>query len=129
MGRAMDKLDAYGIDAVVDDIGLQKTMTGIAIERGVSIGSLLTWINADPERSARVREVRRMMAAFWDEKAETVIFNAEDEFELKKAKELAHHYRWKAAKIAPLEYGERQQVEHSGKVGLESLVAGEPPKP
>lgn len=127
MGKAQDKLNAYGVDALCDDIGEQKSLTFIATEQGVSIGSLLTWIEADSERSARVKEVRRMMARFWDERAETVLFNAEDEFGLKKAKELSHHYRWRAAKIAPQDYGERQQVEHSGKLGLESLIAGEAP--
>jgi hypothetical protein len=33
--------------------------------------------------------------------------------------------KWYLSKIAPKRYGEKQQVEHSGKVSLESLVAGD----
>lgn len=65
------------------------------------------------------------MALHWDERAEAAISAASDEFELRKAKEISHHYRWRASKIAPKDYGDKQQVEHSGKVGLEHLVAGD----
>lgn len=109
---ARQRLDTYGVDALCEDIGAQKSLTLIAAEKKVSIGSLLVWIEADPERSVRVREVRKLMARYWDERAETVIANAEDEFALKKAKELAHHYRWRGSKIAPQEYGDRIQHDH-----------------
>ena len=39
------------------------------------------------------------------------IAQASDPFELAKAKELAHHYRWRASKIAPKLYGDKQSVE------------------
>lgn len=122
---AVNKLDAYGIEAVCEDIALGRSMTHVAFTVGVSIGSMLAWIAADPERSARVREVRVSMALHWDERAEAAISAASDEFELRKAKEISHHYRWRASKIAPKDYGDKQQVEHSGKVGLEHLVAGD----
>lgn len=102
-------------------------MTQIAADACVSVGSLLAWIAADSDRSARVREVRTAMALTWDEKAEAAISYARDEFELRKAKELGHHYRWRASKIAPRDYGDRIAHEHSGKVGLEQLVAGDEP--
>ncbi|TMN18478.1 hypothetical protein [Pseudoxanthomonas sp. X-1] len=111
MAAARQILDQYGLEAVCEDIGRGTSMTAIAQERGVSIGSLLTWVEADPERSARVREARSAMARYWDEKAEAGIESAEDEFALKKAKELSHHYRWRASKIAPREYGDK--VQHS----------------
>lgn len=120
---AREKLDAIGIDAVCDAIGDGTPLRAIAQDAGVSIGSLLTWIESDADRSARVRDSRAAMAKYWDERSEQVLETAGDEFELKKAKELSHHYRWRATKIAPREYGNLQQVEHSGKIGLEDLVA------
>jgi len=75
------------------------------------------WIEADPERSARVKQARMVMSRRWDEKSEAVLVNAGDDFDLKKAKELAHHYRWRAAKIAPRDYGDRQMTELSGPDG------------
>ena len=53
----------------------------------------------------------------WDEKALAGIEAAKDAFELAKAKEAAHHYRWRASKIAPSEFGDRQAIEHTGKGG------------
>lgn len=102
-----EAMDAFGVDALCEAIGNEESLTAIAKSQGVSVGAMLVWIEADPERSARVREARRLMARVWDEKAEQVIEDAEDEFALKKAKELAHHYRWRAKAIAPKEYGDR----------------------
>ena len=84
---------------------------------GVSIGSLITWIASDPERSARAREARINAARIWDEKAIDAIESANDPFELSRAKEIAHHYRWRASKAAPKDYGEKTTTEHTGANG------------
>lgn len=109
---ARDKLDAFGIDAICTAILHPKPMHAIAHEIGVSQGSLIAWIGATPERSARAREARAQTAQMWDDKATQVIEDAPDQFALAKAKELAHHYRWRASKIAPREYGDKVDVNH-----------------
>lgn len=116
-----DKMDAYGLEALCEAIAGGGTLTFVAADAGVSLTRLLAWIDANPERSARVREARASSAKLWDESAEREIREARDEFALKKARELAQHFRWRATKIAPKEYGDRQTVEHQG---LEALVAG-----
>lgn len=108
--RAKTKLNAIGLESVCEGICDGNSLTAIAEQAGVSVASLLNWIEAEPERSARVREARRLMARIWDERAEQLIANASDEFELKKAKELAHHYRWRAKAIAPKEYGDKVEL-------------------
>lgn len=124
MSTSHEKLDALGLDAICEAIVERNSLTKIARDAGVPVSGLLGWIEADPERSARVRETRAVTARLWDEQAEQVINSARDEFELKKAKELAHHYRWRGSKIAPREYGDQQRHVHEGKVGIEQLVAG-----
>lgn len=105
----MEAISAYGLDAVCEGILSGKGLREIAAEAGASAGSLLTWIEADAERSARVRETRASMARVWDEMAEEGIRQASDDLGLRKAKELAHHFRWRASKVAPREYGDRIQ--------------------
>lgn len=122
---AQAKLDAYGLDAVCEDIANRKSLTAIAEEQGVSVGAFFAWLEADDERSARVREVRASTARLWDEKAEEEIRAAKDDLGLRKAKELAHHYRWRATKIAPKEYGEKFEV--AAKMSLEQLVGASLP--
>lgn len=117
MSEVRAKLDSYGIDGVCNAICNEKPLTTLADEIGVSIGSLLMWIEADPERSARAREARIVMARRWDEKSEEILTRAEDDFALKKAKELSHHYRWRASKIAPRDYGDKTTLEHTGEGG------------
>lgn len=107
---AREKLDALGLDAMCASIADGKSMTDISKQIGVSFGSLATWLEADPERSARAREARSQVARLWDEKAEDEIRSATDNFELARAKELSHHFRWRASKIAPREYGDKVAV-------------------
>lgn len=107
---ASEKLEAFGIDAVCAAILHPKAMHAIAEEIGVSQGSLVAWIGADPERSARAREARVQTAQMWDEKATLTIETAGDQFELSRARELAQHYRWRASKIAPRDYGDKVAI-------------------
>jgi hypothetical protein len=109
---ARDKLDAFGIDALVEAILSPLPQHEIARQVGVSPASLVEWIAADGERLARAREARAQTALMWDDKATAVIEEAQDQFELAKAKELAHHYRWRASKIAPREYGDKVDLNH-----------------
>jgi hypothetical protein len=111
-GCAQRKLDALGIDAVCSRIINGETMTAIAKSAGADMATLTVWLAADENRSARAREARIQAARAWDERATEAIERAADPFELSKAKELAHHYRWRASKIAPRDYGDR--VQHSG---------------
>jgi len=104
---AKNRLETLGITEICDAIVNGKSMTQIAKEAGVSIGTLIVWLAGDPERSARAREARAQSARYWDERAAQVIEKARNQLALGKARELAHHYRWRAAKIAPREYGDK----------------------
>lgn len=112
-----EKLQAYGEQRVMDELANGKPMRHIAEEAEVSFGSLSVWIAADPDRSARAREARIHAARMWDEKAVSVIEEARDPFELSQAKELAHHYRWRASKTAPRDYGDKVTAELTGADG------------
>ena len=112
-----ERIDAFGIEAVCERLADGVTMTAIAEEIGVTVGKLSQWIASDEEHSARAREARIHAARIWDEKALSVVEQAQDLFELQRAKELAHHYRWRASKISPKEYGDKVTQEHTGANG------------
>jgi hypothetical protein len=120
---ARNKIDALGLDAMCEELCAGGTLTAIAKRLEVNIASLLAWIEADPNRSARTRESRVKSAQMWDEKAETVLVDAADLFELAKARELAQHYRWRAKAVAPREYGDKVTQEHTGAEGGPITVA------
>lgn len=115
-GPAASKLEAYGVDALCEAILNGVTLTDIAAQVGVSIGSLLNWRDAVPERSARAQEARVRRAEMWDELAETEIRAATDKFELDKANSVAHHFRWRSSKISPA-YREKTTTEVTGANG------------
>ena len=126
-----ERIEAFGIEAVCERLANGVTMTAIAEEIGVTVGKLSQWIASDEEHSARAREARIHAARIWDEKALSVIEQALDPFELQRAKELAHHYRWRASKTAPKEYGEKTTTEHTGAGGgpIQARIAVEFVKP
>ena len=128
-----ERIDAFGIEAVCERLSNGVTMTALAEEIGVTVGKLSQWIASDEEHSARAREARIHAARIWDEKALSVVEQALDLFELQRAKELAHHYRWRASKTAPKEYGDKVTQEHTGANGgaiqVASTVTFVRPKP
>lgn len=122
-GEAIAKLEAYTLDQVIEDITDLKPLQEIAQTVGVAIGSLTSWLDADTERAKRSKEARMLAAKCWDEKAEKVILEAKNHFELAKARELAHHYRWRASKIAPKDYGDKLAVTDPDGKALPPMVA------
>lgn len=113
----MNALDEKGIDWLCDRLTDGAMQREICDELGIGAATLGKWIAADPERSARAREARIASARAYDELAALGIMNASDPFELAKAKEMAHHYRWKASKINPKEFGDKVTAEHVGADG------------
>lgn len=111
MTKATETIEALGVDALCDRLCAGESQTAIADSLGVGIATLSRWIAADPERSARVREARIAAARTFDEMAEAELRAAADTFGLAKARELASHYRWKAAKSNPREYGDKLEID------------------
>ena len=109
---AEERLDAIGIEWVCDQICACNTQTAIANTLQVGIATLCRWIASDLERSARVREARIAAARTFDDMAEQALMDAKDPFGLAKARELASHYRWKASKFSPREFGEKIEIEN-----------------
>jgi hypothetical protein len=106
--------DFYGLteDQVIEAIENGTSLTAIALLVGKSKSMISKWLNADEKRSARAIVARISAAVAWDELAEHGLKSAGNAFDLAKARELAHHYRWRASKIAPKDYGER--ITHAG---------------
>lgn len=120
---ANEKLDSIGVEAVCDVLLNGSTLIQYAELLMIDLSQLLHWIISDPGRSARVRECRSEAAIVWDERCELMLAGAADPFELAKARELAHHYRWRASKIAPRIYGDHARIEHTGAAGGPIVVS------
>ena len=114
------RISDYGLDAICEDIRDGLSQRQIATKLKVSSGALTEWMGRDPERFARAREARADTAQHWDEEAERVLKAASDQLEAMKARELAHHYRWRAKVIAPKIYGDKVSVDAN--LTLEGLV-------
>lgn len=100
----------FDLDAVVLRLECGETLTAIAKSLKLPRATLSLRIEKSGG-SARVAAARKVAAAAYAEKAETVLNDATEPFELAKAKELAHHYRWTAKCFSPQEYGDKIQAE------------------
>ncbi len=107
------------IDVLCARIVNGETLTAIARSLNAGVATLTDWIAADPERSARAREARIAAAGSYEEQALDELRDAADPFALAKAKEVAHHLRWKASKANPRMYGEKLDV--TAEVGIKAL--------
>jgi len=110
-GAAEARIDKLGVTELCDRILGGETMTSICKSIGVTKGSMIRWIALDAHRMAQVREARVGAAQAFDELAEDAIKTARGKEGIARARELAHHYRWRAAKINPREYGEKLEID------------------
>lgn len=115
-GEAEAILNAFGLEALCDRLVSGETQTAICKSLKVTKGSLSRWISLDAERQARVREARIEAAQAFDDLAEDAIKKARGKDGIAKARELAHHYRWRASKANPREYGEKLQVDQTSTI-------------
>lgn len=112
-----EKLLAASIDTIIEMIIDGKTYRQIAKHFEVGLGTLHTFLTYT-EHSARAREALIISANSYADKAEEILQEAEGtKEELMRARELAQHYRWKASKRNGIVYGDKQQLEHTGKDG------------
>lgn len=104
------RLDALGVDWYCDQLLAGKSLKQIAKETKCRVADVTDWPYATTERSARITEARTKAANSWNEEAERVITEARGPFQLAKARELAHHYRWRAKCVAPSQFGDKIDV-------------------
>lgn len=111
LNHARAKLDAVGIDAIEAAILDGKSINSIAKAVNVGQGAIYSWMEATAEKSARCERARDIAARHWDELAERFIAGATTALELAKAQNLAHHYRWRAARMSRRTYGDREEID------------------
>lgn len=103
------KLDELGIEEICARIINGRSMRQICRDVEIDFATLNRWLLTDPQRSARAQESRKIAAVVYEEMAFEGLLEASDPFELARAKEAAHHLRWRASKIAPAQYGDKLQ--------------------
>lgn len=120
-GEQRNKLDALGIDGLCDRIESGESITQIAESLGMLQKTVRDWVAADDTRSVRVRVSRELSADACDDQAERVLKDLQagaTPSEIARARELASHYRWRASKRNPKTYGDKLDLNHSGKIEM-----------
>ena len=120
-GEQKSKLETVGIDGICDRLVTGESQQQIANSLGMTEGSLRYWLSEDSTRSARAKEARKISAETSDYMAERVLIDLPADAtpaQVVQARELASHYRWRAKTRDPANYGEKLDLNHSGKIEL-----------
>lgn len=107
-------LDTITQEPVLSSMAEGIFMADIARTLDIPIDALCKWMAKNPERKALMKEARAIGAEVFDRKAEEVLTEAKDKTSIARARELAQHYRWRASKFSPKDYGDRLEVEQHG---------------
>lgn len=115
IGNPYAFLNDVGVEPMLDEVRKGHNLVEIAEVLDVSIGVLLRWIDAEGHVTA-FDEAFKFSAEGHLAAAAKAIKGANNDFELKKAKELANHGRFMASKMDRHKYGAEQQKQNTGNV-------------
>jgi hypothetical protein len=129
IGNPYAFLNGVGIEAMLDEIRKGHNLVEIAEVLDVSIGVLLRWIDVEGH-TTHIDEAFKFSAEGHLAKAAKAISQAENDFQLKKAKEMANHGRFMASKMDRNKYGAEAQKTATGNIVQFVLHMGQgaPPK-
>lgn len=108
---------------ILDALMVGKSMRNIALMPDMpSRTTMLRWLATNQDFSAKCARAREIQA---DEMDDRILEAAEscDEGNYQSTKVKISAYQWRASKLAPKKYGDKQEIEHTGKVTLENIVA------
>lgn len=111
--KTQKEILAENADDVIEMIRDAKTHKEICQKFCVNAKYLYEFLT-DSSYSARVREAQKESAETIASKAEEVLMQLEkgcDAAEIARARELAHHYRWLAAKKNPHKFGDSTKIQ------------------
>lgn len=135
------KLDGK-LDEILDLFADGDAFRVVAKKMNVSTRTLNKFLSL-PENINEYRAVMQESSDSYASMAEETLLNAPgNKFELQRARDLAHHYRWMASKRNPKRYGDKLDIDHTSageKMAVISLGSGiapdnenggnSPPKP
>jgi len=136
------------VDTILGRMAKGESLSAICREPGMpDIGTVLDWQDRHPEFLQRYTRARELQAMTLVEGIFEIADDGTNDFETDDdGKRIVNHdhiarsrlrvdtRKWFASKVLPKLYGDKQQLEHSGKLSLENLVtaaiaAADPPKP
>lgn len=144
--RARGPNDAHARRQALGDLVLQRMAEGLSAvkaceEVGLAWGTFWERIASDDDFAGRYTRARELLLERMSDEihaiantpveGETTIVKADGSIEVKRGDMLEHRRlqiesrKWLLAKLMPKKYGDLRHVEHSGRVGLEQLVAGD----
>ena len=109
-------------------IGSGYTIVWVGALCGTTPWSVYELLHTHPAGPDALAEAMRAAAMVIDSKAEHAIQNAHSGFDLQKAKELANHYRWRAARWDRARYGDKTAEQPKSQQDIDYLWTEEQAK-
>jgi hypothetical protein len=120
-GRPSDYTPELG-DTICDRLADGESLRAICDEDGMpDRRTVLRWLADNVDFAAKYARAREFQADVMDEKILEVA-NACTPETAQADRVKIGAYQWRAAKLAPKKYSDKQHVEHSGGISLEALI-------
>ena len=97
-------LNAIGLDPLLEEIYKGTNIVDVAKKINIGIGVLLTWLENEGHMQ-KVEDATKFSAEGYLSEASSLLREAQTDFQLKKAKEIASHGRFMASKLDKSKYG------------------------
>ena len=113
--------------AICDRIAAGESLRGICLDKTMpGLRTVSDWLTRDDctefrDKYARARAEQQDHAA--DEQVDVARRAADGDIDPAGARVLCESLRWRACKLAPKKYGDRQHIEHSGTMSLAADMA------
>lgn len=101
--------------ALFERMAAGKSLRAICAEDGMAESSVRYQITASEELSAQYARARDAQA---DHYAEKIVDESEKATDAQLGRLKMDAWKWAASKMAPKKYGDKQEIEHSGTVGI-----------
>lgn len=124
-GRPSDYSEAL-TDTICERIGNGESLRRVCAAKDMpDRTTVLRWLHSHPEFAAKYARAREDQAENeHDKMAEIEMGVLQRQIDPKAANVVLGNMRWRMEKLKPKVFGAAVKVEHSGKIGLEQLVAG-----
>ena len=120
-GRPSKRTDQI-VRSILDGLAVGTPLTVLCRQIGVCDDTVRNWAEGDEELSRAIARAREAGEDWLAYEGLTIVDNTEED---PASRRVRSDYRLKLlAKFNPNRWGDRQSIEHTGKLSLESLVAG-----
>lgn len=114
-------MDAAKAEAILEAMHDGKSLRKAAKAQGISHGTFMRWVDAEPELADQYARARARLLDFQAEELETIgeaAAAARNPVKVAGLRLQSDNRKWLLSKLAPKKYGDKMDLNHGGSIGI-----------